>query len=1025
MTNALKRLNRASAQLWQTQDLHSGLGEMLSATIELLGADFGNIQLFDPKDRVLRIAVHRGFKRSFLDHFREVSTKDNAACGRALRGGQRIIIEDVEKDAAYAPHRKIARSAGYRAVQSTPLMARDGRPLGMISTHFRAPHRPDEIDLQSLDLYIRQAADFIERCGVEQALRESRGSLEAILNSLSAQIAVVDAKGDILMVNEQWRLFARQHATRPEQVNEGASYFAVCELAVRNGAAEAGEFLKGMRAVLAGKKRDYSFEYPCHSPGIEQWFIARVTRFIGCGAPRVVVAHEDITARKLAEKALRESAERYRLLAEHTDDFVALSDAEGNVLYLSPSYERKLGVTLAALHSQGGRTWMHPDDAETIRNARAANLAGKSTAIEYRFLKKKPGEWIWLEGRCTPIRDASGRVAKLLLVSRDITSRKMVEAALHASEERYRQLVHSLPAAVYICDASGRITLYNAEAVKLWGREPTTKDRWDASHRILDAEGRPMKRSQLAIVEAVRSGEPLRGMERIVERADGSRSHVLCFPDPLHDASRRTVGALSMLVDITTLKETQSKLHAALSELQTLSHAVEQSPAMVVITSPEGGIEYVNPKFTSVTGYTSTEVLGKNPRLLKSGEQPPSFYKAMWETISAGKEWRGEFCNRRKSGELFWEYAVIAPIMGTDGKIRHFVAMKEDITEHRRSVTLLREREEKLRSILNTVVDAVITIDKRGIIIGVNPATERLFGYKEVEMIGRNVKMLMPSPYREEHDGYLRNYHRTGKARIIGIGREALARRKDGSVFPIELAVSQVDHMHIYTGVIRDITARRALEKEVLDISENERAAIGEDLHDDLGQQLAGLWCMSQVLHDSLKKREAPETAEAAKISEILGQVLTLTRSLAQGLHPVALETGGLVAALKDLAARTRLMFGVLCRFHGINRDTGLDQPTTTNLFRICQEAVTNAAKHAQATRIDITLSRREGRIVLTVRDDGCGLPESLPANRGMGMRIMQHRASLIGAELSIDHAPLGGTLMTCKIHPKTARCTK
>lgn len=882
---ALARLNAATARLWQIRDLHVGLKEILRATISLLGANFGNVQLYDSNAQVLRIAVHRGFKKPFLDFFREVSTREDSACGRALRSGARIVIEDVEKDAAFKPFRNIAREAGYRAVQSTPLFNRDGMPLGMISTHFRCPHRPDALELARLDLYMQMAANFVERFR--------------------------------------------------------------------------------------------------------------------------------------AKEALHVSEERYRLLADNTTDFVALSDTRGHVLYLSPSYERQLEVSISTLIAQGAAPHMHPEDLNIIRQARAANLAGKSTTIEYRFLKKKTGKWLWLEGCCTPIRNADGRVAKLLLVSRDITSRKAAETALRESEERYRQLVHSLPAAVYTCDSRGRITLYNAEAVKLWGREPDAKDRWDASHRILDAEGKPMKRTQLAIVEAVRGGEPLRGMERIVERADGSQSHVLCFPDPVHDDNKQTVGVVSMLVDITTLKETQSKLHAALAELQTLSHAVKQSPAVVMITTSKGSIEYVNPKFTTVTGYTPAEVLGKNPRLLKSGEQPQSFYKTMWETISAGKEWRGEFCNRKKTGELFWEYAVIAPIMDQEGKIRHFVAIKEDITKHRNAMTLLREREERLRAILNTVTDAVITIDRRGIIIGVNPATERMFGYTQEEMLGRNVKMLMPAPYREEHDGYLRNYHRTSKARIIGIGREVQARRKDGSVFPVELAVSQVDHMHIYTGVIRDITSRRALEKEILDVSESERAAIGEDLHDDLGQQLAGLWCMSQVLHDSLRKREAPEAAEAAKMSGLLRQVLTLTRSLAQGLHPVALETGGLVAALKDLASRTRLMFGVPCRFHGINRDAGLDQTTTTNLFRICQEAVTNAARHAHATHIDISLSRRGGHIVLAVRDDGCGLPEQSHSGRGMGLRIMHHRASLIGADFNIDPAPLGGTLITCKIHKK------
>jgi uncharacterized protein (TIGR03067 family) len=140
--NALARLNEASSRLWRMHDLRAGLEEMLDATIKLLGADMGNIQMFDADRGVLVIAAQRGFQQDFLDFFREVSTEDDTACGRALRSGARIVIEDVEADAPYAPLRSVARAAGYRGVQSTPLIGRDGAPLGMLSTHFRSVHRP-------------------------------------------------------------------------------------------------------------------------------------------------------------------------------------------------------------------------------------------------------------------------------------------------------------------------------------------------------------------------------------------------------------------------------------------------------------------------------------------------------------------------------------------------------------------------------------------------------------------------------------------------------------------------------------------------------------------------------------------------------------------------------------------------------------------------------------------------------------------------------------------------------------------
>ena len=132
--------------------------------------------------------------------------------------------------------------------------------------------------------------------------------------------------------------------------------------------------------------------------------------------------------------------------------------------------------------------------------------------------------------------------------------------------------------------------------------------------------------------------------------------------------------------DITERRRTEDKLRQ-------LSRAVEQSPASIVITNPAGDIEYVNPKFVNVTGYTPAEVLGKNPRVLKSGEKSPEFYRELWETIAAGKEWSGEFHNKKKNGELFWESASISPIRDRAGRVTHYVAVKEDITARKQNET--------------------------------------------------------------------------------------------------------------------------------------------------------------------------------------------------------------------------------------------------------------------------------------------------------------------------------------------------
>jgi PAS domain S-box-containing protein len=175
--DALAKLNELSTRLWRSRNLNEGLDEILAAVIELLGAEKGNIQLLDGEGSTLSIIVQRGFGQDFLELFREVSATDDSVSGGALRCGERIVIEDVNKDGAYAPFRAIARSAGYRSVIANPLVGADGTALGMVSTHFPLTHRPSEQELRRLDLYLRQACDFIQRCKLEQVLQQSEEAL--------------------------------------------------------------------------------------------------------------------------------------------------------------------------------------------------------------------------------------------------------------------------------------------------------------------------------------------------------------------------------------------------------------------------------------------------------------------------------------------------------------------------------------------------------------------------------------------------------------------------------------------------------------------------------------------------------------------------------------------------------------------------------------------------------------------------------------------------------------------------------
>jgi two-component system, LuxR family, sensor kinase FixL len=325
---------------------------------------------------------------------------------------------------------------------------------------------------------------------------------------------------------------------------------------------------------------------------------------------------------------------------------------------------------------------------------------------------------------------------------------------------------------------------------------------------------------------------------------------------------------------------------------------------------------------------------------------------------------------------------------------------------------------QRLRAILETAVEGIITIDDHGLIESMNPAAEKTFRCKASQLIGRNVSILMPSPHREEHDGYMESYLRTGKAKIIGIGREVLARRMDGTLFPIELAVSEV-HLadrRLFTGFIRDITERKRLEQEILAISDREKTRIGQDLHDGLCQQLAGIELMSQALQQNIGARSKADAARAGDIAGHVREAIRQTRLLARGLCPVTLESEGFVPALQELAANTEKLFHVACRFECHPPVRVRDQAVATHLFRIAQEAVSNAIKHGKATRLRIRLTRQHGQAVLAVTDNGTGFPAAVPTQNGMGLRIMQSRAGMIGGTLTMENHPEGGARVLCTV---------
>jgi signal transduction histidine kinase len=220
--------------------------------------------------------------------------------------------------------------------------------------------------------------------------------------------------------------------------------------------------------------------------------------------------------------------------------------------------------------------------------------------------------------------------------------------------------------------------------------------------------------------------------------------------------------------------------------------------------------------------------------------------------------------------------------------------------------------------------------------------------------------------------------------------------------------------LHRTAALTEEMAERERLERELLGISEREQRRIGHDLHDSLCQHLTGVALAGQVLEEKLTARRLPEAKDASKVVELVEEGIALSRKLAKGLHPIEMEADGLMQALEELAATNAELFKVSCHFECDSPVLIHDATVSGHLYRITQEAISNAVKHGKARHINICLETIDDGISLRVQDDGAGLPELPPKNAGMGLRIMAHRAGMIGATFSVRRQDSGGTVVSC-----------
>lgn len=281
--------------------------------------------------------------------------------------------------------------------------------------------------------------------------------------------------------------------------------------------------------------------------------------------------------------------------------------------------------------------------------------------------------------------------------------------------------------------------------------------------------------------------------------------------------------------------ELEDRVEERTAELKKVTVAIEQTSATVVITDTTGAIQYVNPAFTTMTGYTWEEAIGQNPRVLKSGYHAPEFYEELWATITSGEVWTGDFLNVDRHGKTFWERATITPIIGDEGKITNYVAVKDDITARK-------AEEERFQSLLDAAPDAMVIVDQSGEITLVNIATEELFGYSREELIGQKVELLVPESIRTEHPSFRDKFFtRPGDMSILE-NKNFTGQTRTGELVPVDISLSPIEAeggVQVIAS-IRDVTERKKAEEALRESEERTRLILSSAGEGIFGVDLEG-----------------------------------------------------------------------------------------------------------------------------------------------------------------------------------------
>ncbi len=496
---------------------------------------------------------------------------------------------------------------------------------------------------------------------------------------------------------------------------------------------------------------------------------------------------------------------------------------------------------------------------------------------------------------------------------------------------------------------------------------------------------------------------------------DGDTVAVLEFfsTDPEERDERLLDAMASVGVQLSRVAERERAQTALRRSEKRYRRLFETSQEGIVIQAADWTDTDLNPATLDILGYDRDELIGRNPTdLFVNLEQ---YQQAQQLIKEQGYFQNLEFKLRRRDGEVIVCEATSTMQRGIADDSEAFYTIFRDITERKRMQEALKESEKRYRRLFEESRDAVVLTTPDGSIVDVNSATEELFGYSRDELLRMDAAELYADPSVRSRR-IVPQLKGGSSSHLL----EAEMRHRDGHTFPATASVTvhqdQEGQPELIQALVRDVTEWRRLQAEMLEIQDEERQRLSQELHDGVCSILTGAALLTSSLAKKARTNEQIDPEDLDRATDLIKEASDEARAISHGLRPVGLERG-LLSALEDLTSKTEVRGELDCSFEVSGLVPELSEDTATHLYRITQEALNNAIKHAEAQHIWVKLGiDDEEALTLTVRDDGQGYPDAASGGEELGARTMRYRTDLINASLTIEEAPDGGTLVRCRL---------